>query len=111
MFRHIFLSSYAGLIIFSDPGFTFTEEVHPICLPVESNSDPEKWNEENVEVLGYVTIKVKILYQLINLIGQGVSRNLPALNSKLELKSGLNNNLHFLLGLPQRNKGKARVIH
>ena len=40
----------------SDPGFTFTEKVHPICLPVESNDDPERWNEKNVEVLGCVKI-------------------------------------------------------
>lgn len=47
--------SSKDIFLFSDPGFTFTEKVHPICLPVESNTNPFKWNEENVEVLGFAT--------------------------------------------------------
>ena len=33
----------------------FTQNVHPICLPVESNENAEKWKDEEVIVLGFAS--------------------------------------------------------
>ena len=33
----------------------FTQNVHPICLPVESNENAEKWKDEEVLVLGFAS--------------------------------------------------------
>ena len=41
--------------IFTEPGITFATTVHPVCLPIESNANPEKWDERKVEVLGFST--------------------------------------------------------
>ena len=46
-FIEIFVSTESGLIL--------TTIVHPLCLPFESNEDPNKWKNFEVEVLGFAT--------------------------------------------------------
>ena len=28
---------------------------HPLCLPISSNEDPKKWENRNVDVVGFAT--------------------------------------------------------
>ena len=36
-------------------GIGFGLKTHPICLPTESNEDPQKWKNRKVEVVGFAT--------------------------------------------------------
>ena len=42
-------------LIFSDNGIDFGLVTYPVCLPISSNEDPNKWDKRKVEVLGYAT--------------------------------------------------------
>ena len=46
----------ALLFITIDPAIDFGLKVHPICLPVNSNTDPNKWRDQNVDILGFSTL-------------------------------------------------------
>ena len=55
------LSSFSFIVIallFTtiDPAIDFGLKVHPICLPVNSNTDPNKWRDQNVDILGFSTL-------------------------------------------------------
>ena len=39
----------------TEPGLIVTPLVHPLCLPFESNEDPNKWKNTEVEVVGFAT--------------------------------------------------------
>ena len=39
----------------ADPGIDFGLKVHPVCLPIASNSDPNKWRNQDVDILGFST--------------------------------------------------------
>ena len=44
------------LLIFStEDGISLGRKIHPICLPFETNEDPKKWKNRNVEVVGFAT--------------------------------------------------------
>ena len=45
-----------GFFTSTDPAIDFGLKVHPICLPVSSNIDPNKWRNQNVKVLGFSTL-------------------------------------------------------
>ena len=38
-----------------DPAIDFGLRVHPVCLPVASNSDQNEWRNQDVEILGFST--------------------------------------------------------
>ena len=40
----------------SDPAIDFGLKIHPICLPVSSNTDPNKWSDKDVDILGFSTL-------------------------------------------------------
>ena len=40
----------------ADPAIDFGLKVHPICLPVASNTDPNKWRNQDVDILGFSTL-------------------------------------------------------
>ena len=40
----------------TDPAIDFGLKVHPICLPVASNTDPNKWRNQDVDILGFSTL-------------------------------------------------------
>ena len=39
----------------ADPGIDFGLKVHPVCLPIASNSDPNVWTNQDVDILGFST--------------------------------------------------------
>ena len=39
----------------ADPGIDFGLKVHPVCLPIASNSDPNEWRNQDVDILGFST--------------------------------------------------------
>ena len=41
-------------------GIVFTPTVYPICLPLESNENPYRWKNEEVEVLGFASVANKV---------------------------------------------------
>ena len=43
----------------TDPGIILTTKVHPVCIPVQSNEDPKKWEDKEVELLGFATKDLK----------------------------------------------------
>jgi hypothetical protein len=40
----------------TDPAIDFGLKIHPICLPVNSNTDPNKWRDQDVDILGFSTL-------------------------------------------------------
>ena len=38
-----------------EPGIIFSSKTYPICLPFESNGNHEKWQNRNVEIVGFAT--------------------------------------------------------
>ena len=40
----------------TDPAIDFGLKVHPVCLPIASNSDPNKWRNQDVDILGFSTL-------------------------------------------------------
>ena len=42
-------------IISTEDGISLGRKIHPICLPFETNEDPKKWENRNVEVVGFAT--------------------------------------------------------
>ena len=40
----------------TDPGIDFGLKVHPVCLPIASNSDPNEWRNQDVDILGFSTL-------------------------------------------------------
>ena len=42
-------------INFADDGISFGLVTHPVCLPYESNEDPNRWKDKSVEVVGFAT--------------------------------------------------------
>ena len=43
------------IFVSTERGLTLTTKVHPLCIPVESNEDPKRWEDEEVEILGFAT--------------------------------------------------------
>ena len=43
------------ILYFSDDGIGFGTQIHPVCLPFESNENPKKWENRNVNVVGFAT--------------------------------------------------------
>ena len=43
------------IISLAEEGISFSDKTQPICLPHQSNEDPDKWLNRKVEVLGYAT--------------------------------------------------------
>ena len=39
----------------TDPAIDFGLKVHPVCLPIASNSNPNKWRNQDVDILGFST--------------------------------------------------------
>ena len=39
----------------TDPAIDFGLTVHPVCLPISSNSDPNEWSNQDVDILGFST--------------------------------------------------------
>ena len=39
----------------ADPGIDFGLKVHPVCLPIASNSNPNEWRNQDVDILGFST--------------------------------------------------------
>ena len=39
----------------TDPAIDFGLKVHPVCLPIASNSDPNVWRNQDVDILGFST--------------------------------------------------------
>ena len=42
-------------LIVTNNGINFDDNTQPICLPYESNEDPDKWLNRKTEVLGFAT--------------------------------------------------------
>ena len=40
----------------TDPAIDFGLKVHPVCLPIASNSDPNEWKNQDVDILGFSTL-------------------------------------------------------
>ena len=39
----------------TDPAIDFGLKVHPVCLPIASNSNPNVWRDQDVDILGFST--------------------------------------------------------
>ena len=39
----------------TDPAIDFGLKVHPVCLPIASNSNPNEWRNQDVDILGFST--------------------------------------------------------
>ena len=39
----------------TDPGIVFSKEAYAICLPYETNENPQKWSKRTIEVIGFAT--------------------------------------------------------
>ena len=44
-----------GNFTLTDPAIDFGLKVHPVCLPIASNSDPNVWTNQDVDILGFST--------------------------------------------------------
>ena len=50
------LNIHLGFFTPTDPAIDFGLKIHPICLPVSSNTDPNKWRDQDVDILGFSTL-------------------------------------------------------
>ena len=39
----------------TEDGISFSRTIHPICLPYVTNEDAKRWENRNVEVVGFAT--------------------------------------------------------
>ena len=44
-----------GRFTSTEPAIDFGLKVHPVCLPIASNSDPNEWRNQDVDILGFST--------------------------------------------------------
>ena len=51
----LFLYIY-GRFTSTEPAIDFGLKVHPVCLPIASNSDPNEWRNQDVDILGFSTL-------------------------------------------------------
>ena len=45
-----------GRFTSTEPAIDFGLKVHPVCLPIASNSDPNEWRNQDVDILGFSTL-------------------------------------------------------
>ena len=47
---------FYGRFTSTEPAIDFGLKVHPVCLPIASNSDPNEWRNQDVDILGFSTL-------------------------------------------------------
>ena len=50
-------------ILKNGKGISFGRIIHPVCLPFETNENPKRWENRNVDVVGFATFQKGVIVQ------------------------------------------------